>query len=205
MKTLLALLLLIPSLSFNFPTTFADSDDYWNKKGLKEGPKIKSGSLKREYESIYCYNCHYENYKADVIRFIPDGKGYYRNTKWILRLKGNFEIKAGPILKNDFVVTGKFQDWFDVGRVPKRSLVKTDGFEFQTDNWFYTLSELDEYISNKLVTLKRDESIDRIKNTCLDFGFVKGTDTYQQCILQVMNTEQQLLILESSWKTAINL
>ena len=90
MKTLLALLLLIPGLSFNFPTAFADSDDYWNKKGLKEGPEIKSGSLERSSNMIHCYDCHYENYKADVIRFIPDGKGYYRNTKWKIYLKGNF-------------------------------------------------------------------------------------------------------------------
>ena len=44
-------------------------------------------------------------------------------------------ILPDPILrKNNFEVTGKFQDWFEAGRVPKRSLVKTDGFEFQTDN-----------------------------------------------------------------------
>lgn len=203
-------LLLLSLFFFGCTSTPEEKDNYWNKVGMKKGPSITSGSLKKFSNHYICTNCHYNYIKADVIKFVPSGAGVYQSTNWSIYLKGNFTYQIDMLMNysfnNKFEISGIYNaphisdEFIQYPFIPSNSTVSVAGFNFQTDRSYKNKKELDNYITQKLFVLKQEESINRINNTCSSFGFVKGTEPYGKCIFQIMDTERQLALIEAQIK-----
>ncbi|MDA0916994.1 MAG: hypothetical protein O2784_06740 [Proteobacteria bacterium] len=206
MKTLLSLLLLIPSLSWGelIDNRLSKDDD-----GISN-LIFKNENLSIQYEGnweikdknlSYCYNC--------VVKIIARNwymDGFYE------------EIKHS---ENSVQAKGKFKEVFDYGGIregnspeyfeppniyPKNTTFIYKNFFFKSDD---TLNNIDIItISQKLINQYNQNQKDKKnkeeeeliianrKQTCNNYGFEFGTELFQNCILEILKTERELDLKE---------
>jgi len=196
MKKLLILLFLVPSLSWGFNVT--------------KGKIYKDGSDK------YCLDCTIGVFTADMIF-----NGMKKKYGYKYFLKGNYEINitAGKVpgldltWSNTFKIKGYLheltaQDSLYIKKKGTKLFIETklhfDGNVYELPYDISSTKEVDAYVTKLKSEINLNNQITENISICKRYGFTKGTELFQECILEILRTEKLLTLNQEKYQTYDN-